>query len=54
MNLVWAGAIVVIVTAIAVTVMLLVRRRAPAGSYFEDGDRASAVFGVIATGSVTM
>src|SRR5947209_6184448 len=30
--------------------MLLVRRRAPAGSYFEDGDRASGVFGVIATG----
>ena len=30
--------------------MLLVRRRAPAGSYFTDGDRASGVFGVIATG----
>src|SRR3954453_20050444 len=30
--------------------MLFVRRGAPAGSYFEDGDRASGVFGVIATG----
>jgi hypothetical protein len=30
--------------------MLLVRRRAPAGSYFTDGDRASGVFGVLATG----
>ena len=30
--------------------MLLVRRRAPDGSYFEDGDRASGVFGVLATG----
>jgi hypothetical protein len=30
--------------------MLLVRRRAPEGSYFADGDRASGVFGVIATG----
>ena len=30
--------------------MLLVRRRAPAGSRFEDGDRAAGVFGVIATG----
>jgi len=30
--------------------MLLVRRRAPVGSYFEDGDRASGVFGVLATG----
>src|SRR4051812_38426304 len=30
--------------------MLLVRRRAPEGSVFEDGDRASGVFGVLATG----
>jgi hypothetical protein len=30
--------------------MLLVRRGAPEGSYFEDGDRASGVFGVLATG----
>jgi hypothetical protein len=49
-NLVWAGLVVVAVTALAVTAMLLVRRRAPAGSYFEDGDRAAGVFGVLATG----
>src|SRR6478672_9011100 len=30
--------------------MLLVRRRAPAGSHFQDGDRAAGVFGVLATG----
>ena len=30
--------------------MLLVRRCAPEGSYFADGDRASGVFGVLATG----
>src|SRR5262245_18784771 len=30
--------------------MLLVRRRAPEGSRFQDGDRASGVFGVLATG----
>ena len=30
--------------------MLLVRRGAPEGSYFTDGDRASGVFGVLATG----
>src|SRR6478735_4628347 len=30
--------------------MLLVRRRAPEGSYFSDGDRAAGVFGVLATG----
>jgi len=35
---------------VAIGVMLLVRRRAPAGSYFEDGDRAAGVFGVLATG----
>src|SRR5688500_6024165 len=28
--------------------MLFVRRRAPEGSYFTDGDRASGVFGVLA------
>ncbi len=30
--------------------MLVVRRTAPDGSYFSDGDRASGVFGVLATG----
>jgi hypothetical protein len=30
--------------------MLLVRRRAPEGGYFADGDRAAGVFGVLATG----
>jgi hypothetical protein len=49
-NLLWAGLIVVVVTTLAITAMLLVRRRAPAGSYFEDGDRAAGVFGVLATG----
>src|SRR5262249_49521083 len=39
-----------VVTTITVTSMLLVRRRAPEGSYFSDGDRASGVFGVLATG----
>ena len=41
---------VVGVTSVAVAAMLLVRRRAPLGSVFEDGDRASGVFGVLATG----
>ena len=50
MTLFWAGLIVVGVTTVAITAMLFVRRGAPAGSYFEDGDRASGVFGVIATG----
>ena len=50
MNLPLAILIVVGSTAIAVVVMLLVRRRAPDGSYFHDGDRAAGVFGVLATG----
>lgn len=50
MNLLWASLVVVVVAAICVGVMLLVRRSAPEGSYFADGDRASAVFGVLATG----
>jgi hypothetical protein len=50
MNLVWATLIIAVTAAFAVTVMLLVRRRAPEGSYFADGDRAAGVFGVLATG----
>jgi hypothetical protein len=50
MNLVWAALVVVVVTALAIAAMLLVRRRAPEGSRFTDGDRASGVFGVLATG----
>jgi hypothetical protein len=49
-NLVWAVLITAAAVAIAVTAMLLVRRKAPEGSYFADGDRASGVFGVLATG----
>jgi hypothetical protein len=49
-SLLWAGLVVAAVMAVAITAMLLVRRRAPAGSYFEDGDRAAGVFGVLATG----
>jgi hypothetical protein len=45
-----AALVVVGVTAVAIGAMLLVRRRAPDGSYFEDGDRAAGVFGIIATG----
>ena len=50
MNLYWAALIVALVSVVAIGVMLLVRRRAPKGSYFEDGDRAAGVFGVLATG----
>lgn len=50
MNVAFAALVVAVVTALAVTAMLLVRRGAPEGSRFTDGDRASGVFGVLATG----
>src|SRR6187397_193078 len=40
----------VTVTGVAIAAMLVVRRRAPDGSFFHDGDRAAGVFGVLATG----
>jgi hypothetical protein len=50
MNLVVAIVIVLAATGAAVGAMLLVRRNAPDGGYFNDGDRAAGVFGVLATG----
>src|SRR2546422_5580532 len=50
MSFFWAILIVGLAVALAVAAMLLVRRRAPEGSFFADGDRAAGVFGVIATG----
>ena len=50
MNIVIAIVIVVVVSAVAISAMLLVRRNAPDGGYFNDGDRAAGVFGVLATG----
>jgi ABC-type multidrug transport system fused ATPase/permease subunit len=50
MNLFLGFLIVAVVSGVAIAAMLLVRRRAPEGSFFSDGDRASGVFGVLATG----
>jgi Na+/melibiose symporter-like transporter len=50
MNVVWAFLITAAVSAVAVAALLLVRRHAPVGGFFEDGDRAAGVFGVLATG----
>jgi hypothetical protein len=50
MNLLVAVLVVVAASAVAVAAMLVVRRNAPDGSYFHDGDRAAGVFGVLATG----
>src|SRR5262245_35282860 len=54
MTFVWALVIVAVVTIVTVTIMLLVRRNAPAGSRFQDGDRAAGVFGVLSTGFAIM
>jgi len=50
MSLLWALAILAAADALAIAAMLLVRRGAPNGSYFADGDRASGIFGVLAGG----
>ena len=50
MNIVWAILITIGALCVSITAMLLVRRRAPEGGYFTSGDRASGVFGVLATG----
>ena len=50
MSLAVAILIVVATTGIAIMAMLWVRRKATDGSYFNDGDRAAGVFGVLATG----
>jgi hypothetical protein len=50
MNIVWGLLVTCVATLVTVAAMLAVRRRAPEGSYFADGDRASGVFGVLATG----
>jgi FtsH-binding integral membrane protein len=49
-NLALGIAILMVAVAAAISAMLFVRRRAPEGSFFSDGDRASGVFGVLATG----
>jgi Protein of unknown function (DUF4239) len=50
MSLLWISVILLAVNVATIAAMLLVRRRAPEGSYFTDGDRASGVFGVLAGG----
>lgn len=47
----WLAALgVVAAVAVAVTALLLVRRRSPEGGWFADGDRAAGTFGMLSTG----
>jgi hypothetical protein len=50
MTFVWAAVTTVVVAGLAIAALLFVRRTAPDGGYFHDGDRAAGVFGVLATG----
>jgi Protein of unknown function (DUF4239) len=50
MSLLWSIVILLAANAATIAAMLVVRRRAPEGSRFKDGDRASGVFGVLAGG----
>jgi len=50
MNVIIAALTIAGVAAVSIAAMLLVRRNAPDGSYFHDGDGAAGVFGVLATG----
>jgi len=50
MNVGLALLITALAVAIAVGLLLLVRRRAPDGGFFTSGDRASGIFGVLASG----
>src|SRR3954453_12685574 len=50
MSLLWTTVVLIAANVATISAMLLVRRGAPEGSYFMDGDRASGVFGVLAGG----
>jgi hypothetical protein len=50
MSLLWSIVILFAVNVATIAAMLVVRRSAPEGSRFKDGDRASGVFGVLAGG----
>jgi hypothetical protein len=50
MNVALAILITTSASFVGIASILLVRRKAPDGGYFHDGDRASGVFGVLATG----
>ncbi len=50
MTLLWSIVILLAANVATIAAMLLVRRSAPDGSRFADGDRASGVFGVLAGG----
>lgn len=49
MSLIWVLLIIAAASGLAIAALLFVRRGAPDGGYFHDGDRAAGVFGMLAT-----
>jgi hypothetical protein len=49
-NIFWGIVIALAAVAVSVASILFIRRRAPEGGYFADGDRAAGFFGVLSTG----
>ena len=50
LNLPLTIVIVLVAVAVSVGLFLVIRRFSPPGGFFNDGDRAAGVFGVLATG----
>jgi hypothetical protein len=50
LTVLWAIVITLGATAIAIAVLLVVRRHAPDGGFFHDGDRAAGLFGMVGAG----
>jgi hypothetical protein len=48
-NLFLAAVVTTAASAASIATILVIRRRAPEGGFFNDGDRAAGVFGVLAT-----
>ena len=50
MSVHWALLLCLVAAAVAIAVLLYIRRRAPDGGFFNDGDRAAGTFGMLSTG----
>jgi hypothetical protein len=48
-NLILAAAVTTAASAVSIAAILWIRRHKPDGGFFNDGDRAAGVFGVLAT-----
>jgi hypothetical protein len=51
MNLLVGALLLTLVVGVAIACLYVLRRRAPAGGFYADVDRAGAMFGVVGTAS---